>query len=69
MQSADSYSIDYNVTLDPMNLWVKYNVSTEKRETVIRKNKKNKSLSTTNLEKLKYLKNYPKGKKSDTYLG
>ena len=43
-----------------MNHWVRYNVYTLTRKTV-------QSRLTTHLEKLKYLKNYPKGKQKDTY--
>lgn len=58
--SVDSYSVEYNVTFDLMNHWVKYNVYTLTRETV-------QSCLTTHLEKLKYLKNHQKGRKKDTY--
>ena len=51
LRSVDSYPVEYNVTLDLINHWVKYNVYTLIRKTV-------QSRLTTHLEKLKYLKNY-----------
>ena len=58
LQSVDSYFIEYNVILDLMNHWVKYNVYTQARKTVPPR-------LTTQLEKLKYLKNYQKDKKKN----
>ena len=60
LPSVDTYSVEYNVTLDLMNHWVKYNIYTLTIKTV-------PSRLTTHLEKLKYLINYPKGKTKDTY--
>ena len=61
LQPVNSYSVEYNGTLDLLNNWVKYNVYTLTKKTqfnlILQLIWKNRSI----------LKNYPKGKKKDIY--
>ena len=60
LRSLDSSSVEYNVTFDLINHWIKCNVYTQTRKSV-------QSRLTAYFDKLKYLKDYPKNKKKDTY--
>ena len=59
MKSVDKGSVENNVTLALINHWVNCNVYTQSGKTIQR--------LMVILKKYKYLREYPKNKKNDTY--
>ena len=60
LKSVNKGSVENNVTLDLINHWVNCNVYTQSRKTI-------KQRLMVILKKYKYLREYSKNKKKDTY--